>query len=179
MRRSIAPLVAVLCLSTSAVAAPMLGGPTPCSGSWDGPGLTACELFGAPGVVGAPSDIDWTLYTIADTPLAEITALADGNSLRVDQLGQLVYQRAPAHAAFASLLHRRQFALWPLGAHRYAVGIEDLTDDDSTGSDWDYQDYIVSAILIGEPTTYGVPEPAMASLWLFAAAGLIRRFYRR
>ena len=158
---------------------------TPCSGSWDGPGMTACELLGRPGVVGGARDIDWTSYFIHPVPLHEITAYDATNSWRVDQMGQIVYLRAEGHERFtlATLLHPDNFATWCTDDRRTCdVGVEDLWlfPVDATGSDWDYNDVILHAVILDD-TPFGVPVPEMAPLGLIlmGIAAILRRVLER
>ena len=65
------------------VAAPVYAGPmdhyTKCDGSWDGTGMTACEILGVPGVIITPG-LSFNPYSSFDV-LYEITALDDNNEL--------------------------------------------------------------------------------------------------
>ncbi len=128
---------AVLLFVATPVAAETL---TPCDGSYDGPGMTACALLGSAGTVGMPT-VFWNVYEKNPTPLYVITDYAATNVLTQlpDGLG---YQREHGGLSFTSFSSPFQFAYWPT-AEGFIVGIEDLTSDDPMGTDNDFNDYVV------------------------------------
>lgn len=134
--------------------------PTLCSGSWDGPGLTACELLGFPGEI-EDGGRDFSPYASAFEVLWEITALDWGNFLIVGST--LTYHTGERE--LDSSLHPQQFAYWasPGGL---IVGVEDLTSP----SDWDYNDYIVRLERVED-----VPEPALLALLGVGLLAAVRR----
>ncbi len=146
---------------------------TPCSGSWDGPGKSTCEVLGKPGIVG--SYINGFNFTKYGTPvfLFGITAYDYSNLFAVLPNGSLRYQpRSEVGQIFYSTTDPLQFAVWEFVAGEdekfVIVGIEDLTS-----GDWDYNDHVVLF-----PTVPDVPEPAsiiMVGLGLFTAAAGVRR----
>jgi hypothetical protein len=164
----------------SAAPFPIVVTPTPCSGSWDGPGMTACELLGRPGQVGL-ADFDFSRYRLNEVPLYEITFYSQSNRWWIDQTGQFVYQRETNGPIFGSMLYPQQFGLWFQDERRrhVVIGVEDLTPDDRlhgfVGSDYDHNDMVLALDLEDDLV---VPEPTSLALFGFAAIG-VRLLVRR
>lgn len=140
MKTRIGTFIAAAALSAPAYADSL----STCTRSFDGPGMTACELLGVPGVIGPAYHVNWLDYAISTEPLYEVTAHAASNVLRVDALGQLVYQRHTGHVEWSSRSTSEQFALWSL-VDGFVIGIEDLRTGYDAASDYDYNDYVVVA----------------------------------
>ena len=139
---------------------------TACTGSWDGPSQTACELLGAPGTV-SPTPVHVNPYLPTFTVLYERTALDQFNELTVLTGGELSYWTGTR--TLSSVTTPLQFAYWPTpGGQSLTVGIEDLTSP----SDWDYNDYIVRF------ERRDVPETGTLGLLLVGLGSVLRRWRR-
>ena len=158
-------LVGALAIPAPSRAGPLVGDPTACTGSWDGPGQTTCERLGSPGTVGQPpfalDTLDWT----AVTWLWSVTARPHG-VLSWSAVDGLQYQNG--FDVFALTTAPRQFAFWP-EAEAIVIGVEDLTGP----SDWDYNDWAVRV-----PRAQPVPE-GLGLPWAAIATGLLLYWRRR
>ncbi len=172
-------LLAILLFSSPVYAGPIHMNPylptTPCSGSWDGPGQTACEKLGSVGSIMNTTFVNGFGFNafapITPFPLIEITALDKSNTFT--QVGRdLIY--FTGLTTWSTKDNPNQFAIWrdDEKPNRIYIGIEDLFVDGY--SDRDYNDYVV----IMERQA-NVPEPGsllyLAGFALTAARFLTRR----
>lgn len=171
MKTIMSVMVSVLAASTL-YAAPVV---TPCTGSWDGPGLTACELLGREAdVIGGGFNAN--VYLPGFTLLYEITDFDTSNELTILGNGQLKYKRNIGHLTYTSnsTAHENQFAYWFFKTHTI-VGIEDLGGKPKENSDWDYNDYVVRF----DTVPSNVPEPTMLLLFGVGLGMVARRLTRK
>lgn len=140
---------------------------TPCSGSWDGPGLSACELIGHPGLVGTFingisfaefGDPNGVLWSITARPPQSFTRAPDGNGW--------IYSNGID--TFTTSQHPQQFAIWE-DEQGIILGVEDLR-----AGDWDYNDYVVRMARVPE----SVPEPGNVTLLGAAFLAVLRKFWK-
>jgi hypothetical protein len=162
------PFFVVALSQAPASAAPM----TPCDGSYDGPGMTLCEILGVPGIVGG---IGYTPFASLPLPLPIFFTAHHNGRLTTTDVG-LRYVDDDG-SDFNTIDHPQQFAVWPLTPWRVVLGVEDLPD-----GDFDYNDHVVEWIIPGEPDPRGhepepIPEPAV--LALFGSGALLSRAIQR
>lgn len=138
---------------------------TPCTGSWDGVGLTACELIGreADAIDVAFNAND---YLSGFVVLYEITDYDASNVLGILGDGSLEYIRNTGHPVYGS------FAFWYYDTHTI-IGIEDLGYNNEN-SDWDYNDYVVRF----DRQPIAVPEPLLITMLGIGLVGIARRITR-
>jgi hypothetical protein len=158
MTRPLTLTTLLLLVATPAAASP-IGfnpyAPTPSTGSWDGPGMTASELLGRPGDIGLA--FNFTAYAPIGTVLYSITARPDGKLTQSPYDGSWSY--ANGYDVFNTKRDPKQFAYWE-DETGVTLGVEDLTGP----SGWDYNDYVVRFNRLPEPAQFStVPEPG---LWL-------------
>lgn len=156
-------ILAALALPATLHAAPM----TPCTGSWDGPGMTACELLGRQGSVGDVFNAHD--YLDGFTSLFTLTAYGSSNVLTVLPDGAMEYRRHVGHPVFTTSTHPGQFAYWYYPTYTM-VGIEDLGFVEDELSDYDHNDYIVRV-----ERAESVPEPATFGLLIIGVGAALRR----
>lgn len=131
---------------------------TACFGSWDGPGMTACEWVGRPGTIGVA--LSFAGFAPDPTPLMSVTARPPGG-LIVESNGSVTYWND--FNRFNSLLDPNQFAYWE-DEEGVLVGVEDLVGP----SDGDFNDYLVAF------HPHPVPEPGLVGLVLLGLGAAIR-----
>lgn len=153
-----------LMMGTSAIAGPII---TPCAGSWDGPGRTACEIKGREGI--ADVYMNFSSFEWDGSVLWEITARDQGNGFRIEPNGSLTYWNQ--YDTFNSYHSPLQFAYWVDDERTVTVGVEDLTHNHNGGSDYDYNDYGVQ--LVRRPIPQPVPETGSLTMFLMGIAGMV------
>lgn len=134
-------LLPFLFLPSLAYAGPIYPSYTPCEGSWDGIGQTACEILGREGYTNFVFDssnfyLEGILYSN--------TARKDSIQLVQNLDGSLTFSNL--YSSYNSYQEFRQFGYWFQPDGRVIVGIEDLDGKEVIGSDWDYNDLIVRYI---------------------------------
>jgi hypothetical protein len=157
-------------LSAAPVSAATL---TPCTGSFDGPGMSLCEILGVPGFVGGMA---FAPFTSQPQPTGVGYSAHQGGQLFAVGAG---WRYVDADGAdFNTADHPHHFAVWPLTAFHVVLGVEDLPD---AAADFDYNDHVVQWF-IPEPEPFGVapdPVPEPTVLALAGAAVLLSRYMRR
>lgn len=133
---------------------------TPCYGSWDGPNETACEILGKAGVIGDQTDFSTFVF---ENQIYSNTGRRDSININLESDGSLTFTNS--YSKYNSFLHPVQFAYWKNSEDRFIVGIEDLDGTESIGSDWDYNDLIVS---FSREEYTPVPEAGSFSLLLLS-----------
>jgi hypothetical protein len=152
--------IGMLSVTSTVSASPVL---TPCTGSWDGPGLSACELIGRPGIIA--QEIDYTLYDDPTGVLWSITGRPNGTLRR--EGNAWMYENG--YDVFSTNAHPNQFAVWE-DEFGIILGVEDLT-----AGDWDYNDYVVR---MQKAPTENVPEPGSVALLAAAFIAALRKFWK-
>jgi hypothetical protein len=146
---------------------------TPCTGSFDGPGMSLCELLGVPGIVGG---LAFAPFTRQPEPTGVGYSAHQGGHLFAVGAGWRYVDTDGAY--FNTVDHPQHFAVWPLTAFHVVLGVEDLPD---AQADFDYNDHVVQWF-IPEPDPFSVdpdPVPEPTALALFGSAALLSRWLRR